>query len=106
MITKDELDLILQQREGYTIEFKENSNSDIPKELVAFANSSGGRIFKGEHQIRYYGFYSNKKRGMRAKKNMPKNESLPDLPQEGTSFVKKCKMNWAALIKCVYEVLH
>jgi hypothetical protein len=57
---------------------------------------------KGEHQIRYYGFYSNKKRGIRDKPL--KGESQPGIPQKDTSFVKKCKMTRAALIKCVYEV--
>lgn len=42
-----ELQLILQEGEGYTIEFKENANSDLSKEMVAFANASGGRIFIG-----------------------------------------------------------
>jgi len=37
----------LQKGEGYKIEFKENVNSDLFKEMVAFANSSGGRIFLG-----------------------------------------------------------
>ena len=46
-MTQEELDLILQEGEGYTIEFKENVNSDLSKELVAFANASGGRIFIG-----------------------------------------------------------
>ncbi len=46
-MNKNELSLILQEGEGYTIEFKESVNSDLPKEMVAFANSSGGRIFVG-----------------------------------------------------------
>jgi ATP-dependent DNA helicase RecG len=46
-MTKEELDLILQKGEGYKIEFKENVNSDLSKEMIAFANSSGGRIFIG-----------------------------------------------------------
>jgi len=46
-MTQDELNLILQEGEGYKIEFKENVNSDLSKELVAFANSSGERIFIG-----------------------------------------------------------
>ena len=43
---KKELDIILKEGEGYKIEFKE-SLSNLEKELVAFANSSGGRIFLG-----------------------------------------------------------
>ena len=45
-MTKNELKLILAEGEGYRIEFKENL-SNIDRELVAFANSSGGRIFFG-----------------------------------------------------------
>jgi ATP-dependent DNA helicase RecG len=45
-MNEKELQLILQEGEGYRIEFKE-SLSGIDKELVAFANASGGRIFFG-----------------------------------------------------------
>jgi hypothetical protein len=58
---------------------------------------------KGEHQIRYYGWYSNKKRGLREKKN-PKVEQIPGMPEPDTPFRRKCRMTWAALIKAVYEV--
>ncbi|MHC9538580.1 MAG: RNA-binding domain-containing protein [Vulcanimicrobiota bacterium] len=42
----EKIALILEEGEGYKIEFKE-SPSSIDKEMVAFANSSGGRIFLG-----------------------------------------------------------
>jgi ATP-dependent DNA helicase RecG len=45
--TDEELALILEGGEGYTLEFKRSINSDLPKELVAFANASGGRILIG-----------------------------------------------------------
>ncbi len=45
--TEDELALVLEEGEGYSLEFKQNINSDLPKEMVAFANASGGRIFIG-----------------------------------------------------------
>jgi len=45
-MNKEELKLMLQEGEGYKIEFKE-SLSNIDKDIVAFANSSGGRIFVG-----------------------------------------------------------
>ncbi len=45
-MNQQELELILQEGEGYKIEFKENI-SNIDKNIVAFANSSGGRIFVG-----------------------------------------------------------
>lgn len=46
-MTKHELHTIIQSGEGYTTEFKRNVNTDLTKELVAFANASGGRIFIG-----------------------------------------------------------
>ena len=46
-MTQDELDLILQEGEGYKIEFKENVNNTLSTELVAFANASGGKILIG-----------------------------------------------------------
>ena len=45
-MNKKELQLILEEGEGYRIEFKD-SLAHIDKEMVAFANSSGGRIFLG-----------------------------------------------------------
>jgi ATP-dependent DNA helicase RecG len=38
---------ILQQGEGQFIEFKENFNSSLGKEICAFANSYGGKIYLG-----------------------------------------------------------
>lgn len=43
---KGELQLILKEGEGYKVEFKE-SLCNIDRELVAFANSSGGKILLG-----------------------------------------------------------
>ena len=45
-LTQKELAVILQEREGYRIEFKERL-ANLDKEMVAFANASGGRIFLG-----------------------------------------------------------
>jgi ATP-dependent DNA helicase RecG len=46
-MTQHELDMIIESGEGYKTEFKRNVNTDLSKELVAFANASGGRIFIG-----------------------------------------------------------
>ncbi|MCK4325533.1 putative DNA binding domain-containing protein, partial [bacterium] len=51
---KKELALILKEGEGYRVEFKERL-SGIDKDMVAFSNSSGGRILVGvtdEEKIR------------------------------------------------------
>lgn len=45
-MNKKELKQILAEGEGYRIEFKERL-SDIDRDIVAFANSAGGRIFVG-----------------------------------------------------------
>ena len=45
-MTPEELQFILDEGEGQKIEFKE-AMSSLDKELVAFANASGGRIFLG-----------------------------------------------------------
>ncbi len=47
VMTQQEIETVIQSGEGYTIEFKRSVNSDLAKEMVAFANSSGGRIFIG-----------------------------------------------------------
>jgi len=46
-LTKKDLEIILQEGEGQTIEFKETVSSSIVKDIVAFANSIGGRVFIG-----------------------------------------------------------
>ena len=43
----EEMDLRLDEGEGYLIEFMESMSDSFAKEMVAFANSSGGRIFLG-----------------------------------------------------------
>ena len=46
-MTQQSLEAIMQAGESYHVEFKRNVTSDISKEIVAFANSSGGRLFIG-----------------------------------------------------------
>lgn len=46
-LSLNELKMILEKGEGYRIEFKEKLNSGIDKEMIAFANASGGRILLG-----------------------------------------------------------
>jgi len=36
---------------------------------------------KGKHQIKYYGWYSNKKRGMTEKTKKPVAAALPGMPE-------------------------
>ncbi len=42
-----DLDILLQEGEGVMLEYKENIPSSFARELVAFANTAGGRILLG-----------------------------------------------------------
>ncbi len=46
-ITKADINFVLQEGENYLIEFKENVDKSLSKEITAFANASGGKIFVG-----------------------------------------------------------
>ena len=61
----------------------------------------------GAQQIRYYGWYSNKSRGQRAKaaNAAAKPPAVqPVIEDDDTPYRKKCRQRWAALIKRVFEV--
>jgi hypothetical protein len=59
---------------------------------------------KGAHLIRYYGFYSNKARGMRRK--AAEAAAAADSPAEATPVPPRSRASqtWAMLIKRVYEI--
>ena len=57
------------------------------------------------HTINYFGWYSNKSRGMRAKQHIdPVVREYMALHDDDTQYRKSCLSRWAALIKKVYEV--
>ena len=59
----------------------------------------------GMQMIRYYGWYSNKMRGQRAKAaNTAAASEEIAIDDEDTPYRKLCRMRWAALIKRVFEV--
>ena len=45
-MTTEELEILAKQGEGYTLEFKENLGKKFAVEVVALANSMGGKILK------------------------------------------------------------
>lgn len=64
---------------------------------------------KNEHQIRYYGYYSNKARGLRKKKQelseqTPMEETLAEGGNGEELKVSAFKITWAMLIQLIYEV--
>ncbi len=56
---------------------------------------------KGEQMVRYYGFYSNKSRGLRKKAGT--DDQVPALIDSDTSR-KALRKNWAQLIQKIYNV--
>ena len=46
-MTPTDLEILLQQGEGTTLEFKESLSSSFARSLVALANTIGGRILLG-----------------------------------------------------------
>jgi len=55
----------------------------------------------GKHLIRYYGWYSNKKRGQRARRPQP--APAGDAASPRAPSAQEARKGWAALIKQVYE---
>jgi hypothetical protein len=56
---------------------------------------------RGEQMVRYYGFYSNKSRGLRKKAGT--DDQVPALIESGAS-PKEFRKNWARLIQKIYNV--
>jgi len=48
-----DLEIILSEGESYTVEFKESPDKELPKEICAFANASGGKVYIGIHDKGY-----------------------------------------------------
>ena len=46
-MTPNDLNILIQEGEGTTLEFKENFSSSFARELVALANTIGGKILLG-----------------------------------------------------------
>ena len=54
-----------------------------------------------EHTVRYYGYFSNKSRGMRKKAET--DDTIPTIMQNKVSS-KETRQNWARLIQKIYEI--
>jgi ATP-dependent DNA helicase RecG len=50
---KVDLDAIISGGESYTVEFKESPDKELPSEVCAFANASGGKLYIGIHDNGY-----------------------------------------------------
>ncbi len=56
---------------------------------------------KSEHMVRYYGYYSNKSRGMRKKSDS--DDQVPALVESAVSSTA-FRRNWARLIQKIYQI--
>ncbi len=54
-MTPDQLDILLQEGESTTLEYKERLSSSFSRELVALENTLGGRILLGVRDDGYRG---------------------------------------------------
>ena len=59
---------------------------------------------KGSHLIRYYGWYSNKSRGVRKKTAAEASAASSNAAVASATAATRCSQSWAMLIKRVYEV--
>ena len=83
-------------------------SKDLHQEVVAPTGDLALAFDAGVHLIRYYGWYSNKARGMRRKAA----EAAAAAAQSAASAseaaeqapARRCSQTWAMLIKRVYEV--
>ncbi len=73
-------------------------NFEVFKPLDFLAEVTQHIPNRGEHQLRYYGWYSNKSRGQRAKK-----EAVNCTTTEEKK-ARKITPTWAMLIRCIFEV--
>ncbi|MDR3331621.1 MAG: putative DNA binding domain-containing protein [Synergistaceae bacterium] len=49
----EDLAIILTEGESYNVEFKESPDKELPSEVCAFANASGGKVYIGVHDLGY-----------------------------------------------------
>jgi predicted HTH transcriptional regulator len=54
-VRQTDLDILLHEGEGSMLEYKESFSSSLARELVAFANSAGGKILLGVRDDRSSG---------------------------------------------------
>ena len=96
---------------GSTVLYKGEFNKSIKQNFETFSPNDFIAALTAHiperHQkyTNFYGYYSNKSRGLRAKAGVPEIEEnvsiMPDPPREEQ---KKYRKNWAILIKKVWEV--
>lgn len=78
-------------------------NFEIFKPLDFLAQVTQHIPNRSQHLIRYYGWYSNKARGLRKKTHVVERLTEVD-PDQDAAFRKAARRQWAALIKKIYEI--
>lgn len=98
---------------------KEQSKDSIAKVIYKGKTSKKTKVFyaidwlarltihipnKGEQMVKYYGYYSNKSRGLRKKEEQRFKEGKTETIQYSNIIRKKFNKKWARLIQKVYNV--
>ena len=97
---------------GDALEAGPNRNFQILEPLDFLAEFTQHIPPKGAHLVRYYGWYSNKARGLRSKRaaaasNLPSPDPeyrVPRIGAGGESLPRRLNRTWAMLLKRIYEV--
>ena len=97
------LERLTYDRQGQQVFYqgKDQTSTYDPIDFLAYASLHIPD--KGEQLLRYYGWYSNKSRGLR-KKDKRQPSPIPPVEEVLTPYQKQCNSAWARLIRKIYEV--
>ena len=85
-----------------TITYKSKRGKVVYEPLDWLAAITSHIPNKGTQNVHYFGFYSNKSRGLRKKSEREAESEI--LITDATTTKKSCSKRWASLIKKIYEV--
>src|SRR3990170_912556 len=97
------LERLAYDREGQQVFYqgKDQTSTYDPLDFLAYVSLHIPD--KGEQLLRYYGWYSNKSRGLR-KKDKRQPSPIPPVEEDLTHYQKQCRSAWVRLIRKIYEV--
>ncbi len=97
------LERLTYDREGQQVSYQGKAQTYTYQPLDFLAYVSLHFPDKGEQVVRYYGWHSNKSRGLR-KKDTPAFSNISPADNDLTAYQKKCRSEWTRLIQRIYEV--
>lgn len=97
------LERLTYDRDNQQVSYQARGHASTydPMDFLAYASLHIPN--KGEQIVRYYGWYSNKSRGLRKKDN-PLPSSQPTPEEDLTPYQIQRRSTWAKLIQKIYEI--